>query len=131
MSEWRVCGASDLPVKNGAWDKSAAEKSLGDDLTDQAVRKRWRDAHFLCSGDPSLKGSYHLPFATYEGDGLKAVSGGIQACAGGHGVDAVQHLPADIRDRVKKKIVAYYRKMGAEAPWDREKAKATSRHNVA
>lgn len=85
-SDW-VCGAAhDLPVDNtDGWDGPAAAKRMLDaagfdgDKPDVAKAKRGFLAHD--AANPTLRGSYKLPFADLVGGELKAVAGGIRAAA--------------------------------------------------
>ncbi|MHB2015367.1 MAG: HK97 family phage prohead protease [Candidatus Xenobia bacterium] len=110
---WKVCGSRSLTVDDkDTWDKGKAEESLGDDLA------LWKKAHVLQSGDGTKKGDFHLPFAMKVGDELKAIKAGVQACAGAHGVDAVDGVPDDVREKAKSLIEVYYHKFDQKAPWE-------------
>lgn len=122
-AEWRVCGSRSLPIDDDEpWDKGEAEASLGEDWG------AWERAHVLCYGPRDRKGSYRLPFARKVGDALRAVTGGVQACAGGHGIDAVDGVPEGVREDARDLIAHYYGKFDppAEAPWERDEERSMS-----
>jgi HK97 family phage prohead protease len=86
-ADWKVGASRDLPVDDAdGWDGPAAAKRMLDaagfdgDSPDTAKAKRG----FLIydAANPSLRGSYKLPFADIVGGELKAVKGGVSAAKG-------------------------------------------------
>lgn len=85
-SDWRVGAWRDLPVdQSEIWDGPAAKERMleaagfGGENPDASLARRG----FLIydAANPSLKGSYKLPFADIFGGEIKAVVGGIRAAA--------------------------------------------------
>lgn len=110
-----VLGSTDLPVaaRDAAWDGPGAldrvfawasdDKGVIDvSKVGQAFLYRADDA------DPSLKGSYSLGFADIMDGALTIIPLGAAACTGGHGIDAVQGVPADQREAMQTRICSIY-----------------------
>lgn len=120
---WKVSGAGDLPLagRKREWDGDRAERSIfrwaGWEADPDPGKAR--KAFFAYDADePENKTAYKLPFAEVVGGRLKAVPRGIFAVAqilegARSGVD----LPPDVVRSVRRKVTAYYRKMGEDPPW--------------
>lgn len=116
-ADWRMGAAKSLPIdQSDAWDGGAASKRMLDacgfdgENPDAAGAKRGFLAYD--AANPSLRGSYKLPFCDVMGGELKAVAGGIRAAA--------SRLPqTDIPDSVKAEARAvlddYETRMGSKA----------------
>lgn len=85
MASWTVGAARDLPVNSAkAWDGPAAAKSIFDANSDSDgnVSSGARRGFLVYdSDDPSLKGSYKLPFAQVVNGRLTALASGLRAAA--------------------------------------------------
>lgn len=113
-ADWKVGAARDLPLdQSDGWDGPAAAKRMLDaagfdgDSPDAGKAKRG----FLVydSGNPTLRGSYKLPFADIVGGELKAVNGGIRAAASRlPQTDA----PQSVLDEARSVIDAYEKRFG-------------------
>lgn len=120
-----VTAFQDLPLadRSRAWDGAAAEKRVRKwaDAEDEPDAK-YRDAHVWY--DSENKGNftaYKLLIADVVNGRLVAVPRAIMAAGnvmqGSRG--GVDLPKADI-DRVKSHLAKYYKKMGEEAPWERD-----------
>jgi HK97 family phage prohead protease len=86
-SDWKVGAARDLPIDDkAAWDGAAAAKRMldaaGFDGDSPDAAKAARGFLLYDSANPTLRGSYKLPFADIIGGELKAIKGGISAAKG-------------------------------------------------
>lgn len=108
-SNWVVCGSRRLPlVMDGTWDGAAAAESIfaasgfNDGHPDPAKAK----GGFLVydSNNPSLKGSYKLPFARVQDGRLRAVASGVRAAASRL---PQTDIPSDVADRARS-IIDHY-----------------------
>lgn len=113
-SEWKVGATRDLPIDiSAAWDGSAATERMLDaagfngDSPDTARARKG----FLVydSANPTLKGSYKLPFADIVDGELKAVKGGLDAAATRIGGT---DIPDAVRDEAKGVLDACQQKAG-------------------
>ena len=115
----------DLPLadRDHEWDGDAAEKRVRRWAgAEDEPNGKYRDAHVWY--DAEEKGdftAYKLLIADVVDDELRAVPRGVMAAGnvlqgGRGGVD----LPDDDVQRVKNHVARYYRKMGDEAPWERD-----------
>lgn len=135
VAAFRVVGDMDLPLasRGREWDSSAATRRVGewaggDDL-DPA---RYRRAFFYQDedSDPSLKGSYKLPFADVIDGRLTAVPRAIFAVAGVlEGARGGVDIPDSDKETIRRRVSAWYRRMAdvfddssLVAPWDREES---------
>jgi hypothetical protein len=120
---WKASGDTDLPLadREREWDGDEARERIfrwagWDDNPDPQKARR---AFFAYDDEePENKTAYKLPFADVIGGELKAVPRGIFAVAqvlegARGGVD----LPEDVQESIRRKVEAYYRKMGEEPPW--------------
>ncbi len=120
---WKATGKTDLPLAGDDrdWDGDAAEDAIFEwaGWPDSEDPDKARQGFFAYKDDEATeKKSYKLPFATVVDGELKAVPSGIHAVAvvlegGRGGVD----LPDDVIAEVRKKVEAYYDKMGEDVPW--------------
>jgi len=115
-SNWKVGAARDLPLDDSgvAWDGPAAAASIfasaGFEGDNPDSAKARRGFLIYDSANPTLKGSYKLPFATMSGGTMKAMPSGIRAAASRlPQTDA----PSSVLDDARKVIDAYETKMGA------------------
>lgn len=112
--DWKVGAARDLPIDDAdAWDGAAAAKRMLDDAgfdgESPDAAKAARGFLLHDAANPTLRGSYKLPFADIVGGGLKAIKGGISAAKGR--LDQTE-APAAILDEAKLVIDAYEKKAG-------------------
>ena len=121
-------GAMDLPLADRSveWDGDAAVKELrrwassdGSGDKDKMDWAKYRRAFFWYDEkDPENFGSYKFPFARPINGRLMAIPRAIFAAAsilqGGRGGT---NLPAEAQEAIKRKVEAYYRKMGETPPW--------------
>ena len=120
-----VTAFQDLPLadRDRPWDGDAAEarvrKWAG---ADDGPNEKYRKAHVWYDKEKKDNfGSYKLLVADVVGGRLQAVPRGVMAAAAvmqgsRGGVD----LPQGDINRVKSHLAKYYRKMGEEAPWERD-----------
>lgn len=86
-ADWKVGAARDLPLddKDG-WDGPAAAKRMldaaGFDGDNPDSEKARRGFLIHDAANPSLRGSYKLPFADIVDGSLKAIKGGVSAAKG-------------------------------------------------
>jgi hypothetical protein len=120
-----VTSFQDLPLadRDREWDGDAAEKRVRRwaDAEDEPNEK-YRDAHVWYDAESKDNfTAYKLLIADVVDGKLCAVPRGVMAAGnvmqgGRGGVD----LPESDVDRVKSHLAKYYKKMGEEAPWDRD-----------
>lgn len=120
-----VTAFQDYPLadRDREWDGAAAEKRVrkwadAEDEPNQA----YRDAHVWYDNENKDNfTAYKLLIADVINGKITAVPRGIMAAGnimqGARGGADLPH--ADI-DRVKNHLARYYRKMGEDAPWDRD-----------
>lgn len=114
---WKMGASRDLPVDSSdAWDGAAAAGHILDaagfdgDSPDSTKARRGFLAYD--SANPTLRGSYKLPFADIVGGEMKAVKGGVDAAAQRlSGTD----IPQSVKDEAQNVIDAYQSKMGEDA----------------
>lgn len=115
----------DLPLadRDRSWDGDAAEKRVRRWAgAEDEPNEKYRDAHAWYDAENKDNfTAYKLLIADVIGGSLKAVPHGVMAASAvmqgsRGGVD----LPAKDRDRVRSHLAKYYKKMGAEPPWDRD-----------
>jgi hypothetical protein len=108
--DWKVGAVRDLPINesDASWDGPAAAKRMldeaGFDGEKPDAEKAKRGFLIYDCANPTLRGSYKLPFADIVGGELKAIKGGIDA--------ASQRLPqtdapASVLDEAKTVVGAY------------------------
>lgn len=113
----KVGASRNLPIDEAsAWDGPAAEKSVfdhcnfdGDDPDTTLARKA-----FLAydAAAPTLKGSYHLPFAKVVDGRLTAVAAGVRAAASRL---PQTDIPDDVKDKARAVIEHYEGKMAEKS----------------
>ncbi len=131
---WKVCGDTHLPLagRNREWDGDAAAESMfrragwDDDYADPDMARQGFFAYDDAA--PKNKTSYKLPFAAVIDGRLRAVPRGIfsvaQVLEGARGgVD----LPDDVIAAIRRKVAAYYHKLGEEPPWKEAQHKTSVR----
>jgi hypothetical protein len=111
-----VVGSTDLPVadRDRAWDAAGAtnrvfEWATSGDRVDTARVARaflYRDPN----GDAQTKAAWKLGFADVIDGQLRIVPRGVQATAGGRGVNRAQ-IPEDEKARIRSKICTLYGKV--------------------
>jgi hypothetical protein len=120
-----VTSFQDLPLadRDREWDGDAAEKRVRKLAGAQdEPNERYRDAHVWYDADKKDNfTAYKLLIADVVGGKLVAVPRGVMAAAAvmqgsRGGVD----LPGKDVDRVKSHLAKYYKKMGEDAPWERD-----------
>ena len=120
---WNASGATDLPLADSdrEWDGDAATESMfewarkGDEFKPHRVRL----GHFAYNTDDTEReSSYKLPFAHVINGELKAVPRGIHAVAAVlEGARGGVDLPDDVIRDIRKRVEAYYERMGEDVPW--------------
>jgi hypothetical protein len=120
-----VVAFQDLPVidRDRAWDGDAADKRVRAwaDAQDEPNEK-YRNAHVWYDNENKDNfTAYKLLIADVVDGTLVAVPRGVMA-AGNimQGARGGIDLPQDDIQRVKNHLAKYYKKMGDEAPWDRD-----------
>lgn len=111
--EWKVGASRDLPIDDSDnWDGPAAAKRMLDaagfdgDSPDSAKAAKGFLIHD--SANPTLRGSYKLPFADIVGGELKAVKRGISAAKGR--LDQTD-APSSVLDEAKSVLDGYEKRM--------------------
>lgn len=120
---WKANGDPDLPLaeRDTDWDGDAARDRIfewagWDEHPDP--RKARRGFFAYDDEGPEKKTAYKLPFADVIGGRLKAVPRGIFAVAAVlDGARGGVELPDDVIEAVRRRVDAYYHRMGEEAPW--------------
>ena len=121
---WKTSGSAGLPLgdRERKWDDRAARRRIfkwagWKDKPQPAKAKR----AFFASDDsaPDNITAYKLPFADVVDGELKAMPRGLFAVAqllrgAREGVD----IPEAVLRSVRRKVTAYYHKMGEQAPWE-------------
>src|SRR5690606_24165805 len=120
-----VVGSTDLPLAHRAppRDADAAARRVfeactdGDTVDPQCVARAflWRDD----DADPTTRAAYRLGFADIIDGELRIVPAGVFATAGGRGVDALEGVSDEDRDRIRARICTLYERL-AEALDDDE-----------
>jgi hypothetical protein len=120
-----VTSFQDLPLadRDREWDGDAADKRVRKLAGAQdEPNERYRNAHVWYDADKKDNfTAYKLLIADVVGGKLVAVPRGVMAAAAvmqgsRGGVD----LPSKDVDRVKSHLAKYYKKMGEDAPWERD-----------
>src|ERR1017187_2914025 len=120
-----VSAFQDLPLadRDRAWDSAAAEKRVRKwaDAEDEPNAK-YRDAHvWYDSENKDNFTAYKLLIADVVNGRLVAVPRGVMAAgAVMQGSRGGVDLPQSDISRVKSHLAKYYKKMGDEAPWQRD-----------
>lgn len=114
VSDWKVGASRDLPTDDAdGWDGPAAAKRMldaaGFDGDSPDAEKAARGFLVHDSANPTLRGSYKLPFADIVGGTLKAIKGGVSAAKGR--LDQTD-APAAVLEEAKGVIDAYEAKFG-------------------
>lgn len=116
-SDWK-CGADrTLPVDDTeSWDGPAATKRMldacGFDGDTPDVEKARRGFLTYDSANPSLRGSYKLPFADLIGGELKATKGGLKAAAGRL---SQTDIPQAVQDEARSVLDHYEAQTGTQS----------------
>jgi hypothetical protein len=115
-SEWKVGASRDLPIDaTDGWDGPAAAKRMldaaGFDGDHPDAGKAARGFLIHDEANPTLRGSYKLPFADIVGDTLKAKKDGISAAKGR--LDQTD-APAAVLDEASSIIDAYEKRIAAD-----------------
>ena len=120
-----VTAFQDLPLadRDREWDGGAAEKRVREwaKATDEP-NQDYRDAHVWYDADAKENfTAYKLLIADVVHGKLRVVPHAIIA-AGNimEGARGGADLPGEDIDRVKNHLAKYYRKMGEQAPWERD-----------
>jgi hypothetical protein len=120
-----VSAFQDYPLadRDREWDSAGAEKRIRAWAgAEDEPNARYRDAHVWYDSDNKDNfTAYKLLIADVIDGKIRAVPRGIMAAGNvmqgsRGGVD----LPKQDIDRVKSHLAKYYRKMGEDAPWDRD-----------
>ena len=123
---WKASGSTNLPLgdREREWDQEAARERIfrwagWEDKPSPAKAKR----AFFASDDetPTNLTAYKLPFADVVNGELQAMPRGLFAVAqmlrgARDGVD----VPETVLRSARRKVTAYYHKMGDAAPWEQE-----------
>jgi hypothetical protein len=112
-----------LADRDREWDGDDADERVRKwaDAVDEPNAK-YRDAHVWYDDDaPENFGSYKLLIADVVDGKLKAAPRGVMAAgAVMQGARGGVDLPHDDIPRVKSHLAKYYKKMGEDAPWERD-----------
>jgi len=120
-----VTAFQDYPLadRDREWDGAAAEKRVRKWAGPQdEPNEKYRDAHVWYDSEKKDNfTAYKLLIADVINGKITAVPHGVMAAGNvmqgsRGGVD----LPAKDIDRVKSHLAKYYKKMGEDAPWDRD-----------
>jgi hypothetical protein len=120
-----VTAFHDLPLadRDREWDGDAADKRVRSwaDAQDEPNEK-YRSAHVWYDSEHKDNfTAYKLLIADVVGGKLVAVPRGVMAAGNVmQGARGGVDLPAKDVDRVKSHLGKYYKKMGEDAPWDRD-----------
>jgi|SRR5581483_6222406 len=115
----------DLPMtdRDHAWDGDSAERRVRKWAhAEDGPNQKYRDAHLWYDAENKDNfTAYKLLIADVVDGDLRAIPRGVMAAGnvlqgGRGGVD----IPSSDVDRVKSHLAKYYRKMGSEAPWERD-----------
>ena len=122
-----VTAFQDLPLadRERDWDGGAAEKRVREWAGAQdGPNEQYRDAHVWYDADEKQDFSAHkLLIADVIGGELRAVPRGVMAAgAVMQGARGGVDLPAKDVERVKSHLAKYYRKMGEDPPWERDRS---------
>ncbi len=127
----------DLPLadRERDWDGDTAEMRLrtwagGPDLDDIDFEKYRRGFLWYDTEEPSILGSYKLPYADVIDGEIRAVPAGLFAAAAAlQGARGGVDIPDADQETIKKQVSRYYAKMREAfddedliAPWDREES---------
>lgn len=113
---WKCSAARNLPIdESDAWDGAAAAARMLDaagfngDNPDAAKARRG----FLAwdSGNPTLKGSYKLPFADIIGGRLEAVAGGLRNAASRL---PQTDIPQNVKDEARSVLDGYFARINPQ-----------------
>lgn len=126
-SEWKVCGADDLEITDDQdWNGRSAARRIFDDAGFDSDEPDYQAAMrgFLVydSANPTLRGSYKLPFADIIDGKLKAVTDGIRAAASRI---SQTDIPDDVAKGAQALLDGYEQKIK-----DREKNATAARRKV-
>lgn len=130
--EKAASGSTDLPLadRSTGWDGDAARRELakwastdGSGDKDKVNWAKYRRGFFwVDENNRENFGGYKLPFARPINGRLMAIPNGIFAAAAAvQGARGGVDIPSDDLPAVRRKIAAYYRKMGETPPWDKNK----------
>jgi hypothetical protein len=111
--DWKVGAARDLVIdEDTAWNGPEAAKRMLDDAgfdgDNPNATKAARGFLIHDAANPSLRGSYKLPFADIVGGALKAVKGGISAAKGR--LDQTE-APSEVLDAASDIIDEYEKRL--------------------
>ena len=115
----------DLPLtgRDQDWDGSSAERRVRKWAgAEDGPNEKYRDAHLWYDAENKDNfTAYKLLIADVVDGDLRAIPRGVMAAGnvlqgGRGGVD----IPGSDVDRVKSHLAKYYKKMGDEAPWERD-----------
>jgi hypothetical protein len=120
-----VTAFQDLPLadRDRAWHGGEAESRVRTWAgAEDGPNEKYRDAHVWYDADSKdTFGGYKLLVADVVDGTLQAVPRGVMAAgAVMQGSRGGVDLPAKDIDRVKSHLAKYYKKMGEQAPWERE-----------
>jgi hypothetical protein len=121
---WKTSGSTGLPLggRERKWDDRAARRRIFGwaGWKDKPQPRRAQQAFFAYDDQsPENITAYKLPFADVVDGELKAMPRGLFAVAqllrgAREGVD----IPEPVLRSIRRKVTAYYHKMGEKAPWE-------------
>jgi hypothetical protein len=120
-----VSAFQDYPLadRDREWDGAAAERRIRKWAgAEDEPNEKYREAHvWYDSAKKDNFTAYKLLIADVINDKVEAVPRGVMA-AGNimQGARGGADLPSGDIDRVKSHLEKYYKKMGEDAPWDRD-----------
>jgi len=112
-----------LAARDREWDGAAAEKRIRKWAgAEDEPNQKYRDAHVWYDSDKRDNfTAYKLLIADVIDEKVRAVPRGVMAAGNVmEGARGGADLPHQDIDRVKSHLAKYYKKMGEEAPWDRD-----------
>lgn len=120
-----VSAFQDLPLADSGreWDGAAAEKRIRAWAgAEDEPNQKYRDAHvWYDAGNKDNFTAYKLLIADVVNGREVAVPRGVMAAGNVmQGARGGVDLPASDIDRVKSHLAKYYKKMGEDAPWNRD-----------
>ena len=120
-----VSAFQDYPLadRDREWDGGAAEKRVRKWAgAEEKPNEKYRDAHvWYDSENKDNFTAYKLLIADVINGNIKAVPRGVMAAGNVmQGARGGADIPAKDVDRVKSHLAKYYKKMGEDAPWDRD-----------
>ena len=132
-ADFAVTGDTDLPVadRSREWDGAEAKRRVFDWATEDGELDTAKVARAFVirrnDEDPTTQGAYSLGFADVIDGTLTIVPAGVFATAGGRGIDSVDGIPDNERERARDRICTLYERVAdalddddLECPFNRD-----------